>query len=285
MGILGGMAEEKDSFTLAEVRETWALSHHEVLESGPIRAKLWTRWQGAHSWVDFTFSLSEAPWLHVDGRLLWNERSARLKLVLPCRGELEYDVPGGRIVREAEGHVPGGRWVTRISGKNTLGFASDVLSDFDATPTELRVTLARATRYANDVKVQASQRIWEPATDCGELRFQFRVFGENVVPDDVSDTLLFPPVVTTTPAGSGPWKRKGSLASALPLSVRLLSLEQVSPHFLRIRLQNRDSKPTTPLLRLGKKRIRLKLLEPQVIATFYMERRGKVSGLFLLIGN
>ena len=37
---------------------------------------------------------SRRPDLKVEGRLLWNERSARLKLVMPCSGKMDYDVPG-----------------------------------------------------------------------------------------------------------------------------------------------------------------------------------------------
>ncbi|MFA7344335.1 MAG: hypothetical protein WC003_08535 [Terrimicrobiaceae bacterium] len=271
-GSWGGMEEEMSSFVLDEMREMWALRHHEIIESGPLRARLWTRWQGNNSWLDLTFSLSGSPCLSVEGRLLWNERSARLKLVLPCRGELVYDVPGATTVRDARGHVPGGRWVTRTDGKRTLGFASDVLGDFDATPTELSVTLARASRYANDVKTSPEENMWEPATDCGELKFQFCLFGENADPDAVSDALLFPPVAATAPATKGPWKREGSLAGISPASLRLLSLEQTAPDRLRIRLQNRGTKPAAATVRLGKERIKLARLEPEAIRTFPLEK-------------
>jgi alpha-mannosidase len=271
-GSWGGMEEEKDSFVLEDLREAWTLRRHEVLEAGPLRARLWTRWQGKNSWLDLTFSVSDAPWLDVEGRLLWNERSARLKLVLPCRGKLTYDVPGATVVREAEGHVPGGRWVTRTAGNRTAGFASNVLSDFDATPDELSVTLTRATRYANDVKMAPEEKMWEPATDCGELKFQFAFFGGNVVPDAVSDALLFPPVAVTTPATKGEWKRKGSLGAVTPASIRLLSLEQIAPGHLRVRVQNRGDKTVPVILQLGNQRIPLDRLEPQEIRTAALEK-------------
>ncbi|MDD5349797.1 MAG: glycoside hydrolase family 38 C-terminal domain-containing protein [Chthoniobacteraceae bacterium] len=282
-GSWGGMNEERDSYQLNDLREVWKLERSEVLESGPLRAKLWTRWSGKNSWLDLTFSVAAGtPWLKVDGRLLWNERSARLKMVFPCRGRLKYQVPGGNIVRDSvEGQVSGGRWVVRSNGRETLGLASDVLGDFDANDDELRVTLARASRYANDVKTSMSEKIWQPATDCGELKFQLCLFGEGPQPDHVADALLYPPATLTTPATKGPWPRHGGLANLSPSSMRLLSLDHSTADQLRARVQNGGTKTAEAVLRLGENRLSLGRLEPEEIQTFLLKKDASREGRWI----
>jgi alpha-mannosidase len=91
-------------------------------------------------------------------RLFWNERSARLKLVMPVGATgAEYEVPGGTVRRGELGEVPGGRWVRTRGAK--LGFASDALYCFDLTQGALRATLVRASRYANDVRPRPMRSI------------------------------------------------------------------------------------------------------------------------------
>jgi alpha-mannosidase len=277
-GSWGGMMEERESYCLEQVRETWRVAQSEILESGPLRAKLWTRWQGKNSWLDLTFVVAAgSPALKVAGRMLWNERSARVKLALPCEGALEYEVPGSRIVRDAVGQVPGARWVVRSGVRGKVGFASDVLSDFDATPEELRVTLARASRYANDVKTLPAEKMWQPAVDCGELKFQCCFFGGNAEADHVADSLAFPPAAMPAPPSPGTWSRTGSLGNLSPASMRLLSLEQCGAHKVRVRVQNRGDKAATGVLTLGESRIRIGKLGPQQIKTFVARVRPQAQ--------
>ncbi len=266
-GSWGGMNEERDSYDLTEIREKWKLVKSAVLESGPLRAKLWTRWQGQRSWVDLTFFVAQdVPWITVEGRLLWNERSARLKLILPCAGSLEYDVPGGTVRRDIEGQVPGARWASRL-GNKTVGFASDVLSDFDAVKDELRVTLARATRYANDEKNAASEKMWQPVTDCGELKFRFCLFAGDINPDQVANALLFAPTAMVGPAQKGNLPRQGSLGKLGSESLRMLSLEEIAPGTVRLRVQNRARQRIESKFWIGQKQVKLPPLKSQEIQT------------------
>ncbi len=271
-GSWGGLHEEKDSYLLETPKEKWSLAQSEVLESGPLRAKLWTRWKGENSWIDLTFSTAaNSPALNVEGRLLWNERGARLKLVLPCRGQLEYDMPGGRVQREAEGQVPGGRWVVRSGAEGSLGLASDVLSDFDATPDELRVTLARATRYASDPKYAPDEKVWEPMVDCGELKFQISLFGPDAQADQVTDMLLSSPTAVLAPSQKGPWPRQGSLGKVTPESIQVLTVEELDDSRISIRLQNKDTEPANATIHLGGKVLHLGPIDPLQIRTFHLE--------------
>ncbi|MGB8355721.1 MAG: hypothetical protein WCD79_17610 [Chthoniobacteraceae bacterium] len=275
-GSWGGMNEEKDSYCLNNVREVWKLTESEILETGPLRAKLWTRWSGKNSWLDLSFFLSAgSSILNAEGRLLWNERSARLNLVMPCEGDLEYDVPGGKTPRDVEGNVPGGRWAVRTGRGEKLGFASDVLGDFRAVPDELIVALARATRYATDVISSPNEKLWQPTVDCGELKFQFSFFGSEIDADHVVDTLLSTPTSIQPAAASGPLPGSGSLGSISPQSMKLLSVESIGPDHLKIRLQNRSDGETPSSLRLGNEHIELGSFGPGQIRTFAMQKNDK----------
>jgi len=267
-GSWGGMNEEPAASSLNQFREEWEIKRHEILESGPERSRLWTRWQGANSWVDLTFDVSrDLPWVTVKGRLLWNDRSARLQLVLPCQGPAVCDVPGSTVVRETLGQVPVGRWFQRMNklGVN-IGVASDVLSDADFLPKETRLTLARASRYANDVPTAPDEKLWLPAVDCGELKFQLAFFSGGVNPDQVVDGLIHPPTVTPVTPRPGPLAATGSFGSLSPNNIRLLSL-QATKIGLSLRVQNRSSRPTKAQFHIGNTAHSLGSIEPQQIVT------------------
>ena len=273
-GSWGGMNEEVGAIAPEKVLEDWHLEECTVLESGSMRSKLWTRWNGGHSWLDLTFGVADGdPCLMVEGRLLWNERSARVDLVLPFRGKTECDVAGGRVARSEKGRFPAGRWVVRSGAGGSLGFCSDVLGDFDASAEELRVTLARATRYANDVPTPALDKKWQPAVDCGELKFRFCLFDGEVNPDHATDALQHPPLAMIAPAVRGPRPRCGSLGGVGPDSIRLLSLEHIARGKLRIRLQNRGESSAPAILILGGEPIESGILGPQQIATLTVDHQ------------
>jgi Glycosyl hydrolases family 38 N-terminal domain len=151
-GSWGGMDEKPESFCLDQIQEEWRIFESHILESGPERSRLWTRWEGRRSWMELTFDLCrEQEWIKVQGHLLWNQRSARLQLVLPSKGAATCDVPGGRVERSQRGQVPVARWFSRttLEGPPTrIGVATDVLGDADFLQHETRLTLARASRYA-----------------------------------------------------------------------------------------------------------------------------------------
>ncbi len=267
-GSWGGMNEEPEGFRLERVREEWKLAASHVLESGPERARLWTRWSGANSWVDLTFSLCRgADGVDVDGRLLWNERSARLQLVLPSTGPARCDVPGGVVTRSTLGQVPVARWFTRSNGGGSVvGVATDVLSDVDFFEKESRLTLARASRYANDVPTAAAEKPWQPAVDCGELKFRLNLFASAAAGDAAADALLFPPVTLPVTPAPGELPAKGSFGSLKPANVRLLSAQWADGK-LRVRVQNRGSHPCEAKFQTGNKTHSLGRIGPQQIVT------------------
>jgi len=242
-GSWGGMEEEAESFTFGKPTKTWTISEVETLESGPERAALWVRFSGGDSRLDLTIQLCrERAAVDFKARLFVNERASRIKLILPRGGDAEFEVPGGSVVRRPCGEVPGGRWVRVTGREGSLGFASDGLYSFDVTRDAFRPTLARATRYAATLRMDAREKLWVPAVDAGELCFQFLLQPGDANLPSLASELEQPAVVQTVPPGKGAGlARTGSLASLSPRSAHLLSLRPMGKSVL-IRIQLRSAR-------------------------------------------
>ena len=277
-GSWGNMHEDLSAVQTETVREKWKISEHALLETGPERARLWTRWQGANSWLDLTFALArDAREVRVEGRLLWNERSARLVLVLPSAGELAMQVPASRATRAQGGSVPGGRWFRRGDRRTGIGFLSDGLSDVRATARETRVTVARASRYADAVPPPPGKESWLPAADCGELRFGFWLTRASADLELLAQELLHPPVVVCVPAHPGELGRSGSLARVEPDHVALLAAHPAENGGLLLRLQNLSERNAEVLVTMNGVRHGLGTLAPYEIANRTLASAPKAS--------
>jgi alpha-mannosidase len=224
-GSWGNMDELPEAMNLSDVRHSWSVTQVEVLESGPERTSLRVRLEGGASRLDLTFALCrKRVAVDVSVRLFWNERSARLKLVMPVGASAaEYEVPGGVVRRGELGEVPGGRWVRTHGGK--FGFASDALYCFDLTRGALRATLVRSSRYANDVKTAPEAEHRLPPTDVGEHRFQFVLTPGGSELPRLATELEMPPISVTVAPHPGDLPRTGSLASLTPKTFRLLAVK------------------------------------------------------------
>jgi alpha-mannosidase len=274
-GSWGGMNEEEDSWSLKRERERWTISATRVLENGPERAALWVRFSGKKSRVDLTFCLSRAAnQVEVRGRVFSDERSSRLKLIFPAAAmEAEFEVPGGVCRRLPCGEVPGGRWVRTGSGSGALGLASDAIYGFETTPTELRATIMRATRYASDRVRQPDDEPWIPATDAGELRFQL------ILTPDVRDLprlaaqLEMPISVLAVPARPGKLARKGEFCGRLPTEIKLLSLAGSASN-LELRLHNTSGRSREVTWRWQDSRLALGNMKGGEIAVWSLGRKG-----------
>jgi alpha-mannosidase len=272
-GSWGGMQEEPDSFLLKKVREHWKITEVELLEKGPERAALWVRFAGKKSRIDLTFHVSrDRDVVDVSARVLMDDRSARLKLVFPAGDQVDYEVPASVVRRGPSGEVPGARWA-RVNGKNGgMGFASDALYNFDSEKGEFRATVARASRYANDVETPANAELWRPAVDCGELKFRFLVTHAKADLPRLAAELEQAPVVLTVPPGKGKHKRTGSLLELTPSSVRLLALKRAEDgRGFILRAQAAPGKAVkVSMLWLGRK-IQLGALNGGEIATWKLQ--------------
>lgn len=279
-GSWGGSDNAPPSSLYNHVREEWKITRSEIIEPGPGRAALWTHWSGANSWLDLTFSVaSEAPGVRVKGRLLMNERSARLKLVLPCSGSLVMDVPGSRAERNEEGQLPAGRWVARRNGARTLGFVSDVLGDVDVTANEMRITLARASRYADSTETAPDAAPWLPAVDVGELQFEFWLTDGDTDLRDLAEQLQHPPVALLALPHPGKLGRAGSLGAIAPSSVQLLAAETDSNGRVSLRVQNCGDSGVDATFNSGAVVFNLGFLKPWQISTVVLPGRPEPSSM------
>jgi alpha-mannosidase len=229
-GSWGGMGEEPASLDLSTVRNTWTVLAADVLETGPERALLAVRLTAGNSRLDLHFMLYHSrPAVDVSARLFLDERSARVKLVMPAGAErATFEVPGGTTERGPAGEVPGGRWVRLHTPQGAFGFASDALYGFDLKDGALRASVARASRYANDTFTPPDADPWHPVADCGELRFRFLLAtgteAEAGLPRLARELEVTPVTVCVAP-GPGDMPRRGSLVEVGPTSLQLLALK------------------------------------------------------------
>jgi len=269
------MDELPEAMNLSKVRHNWTVTQVEIVEPGPERASLRVRLEGGSSRLDLTFALSRKRGaVDVAARLFWNERSARLKLVMPVGATgAEYEVPGGTVQRGELGEVPGGRWV-RTRGAR-LGFASDALYCFDLTKGALRATLVRATRYANDVKTAADAEYRLPSTDVGEHRFRFVLAPGGQELPRLAMELEMPPVALTAAPHPGELPRTGSLAALAPDTFRLLAIKPAQDgNGWIVRVQETAGKGGLPVLTWLGSKVKLDLVEAHRIASWHMRRKG-----------
>lgn len=262
-GSWGGMEEEADSLVTEGIRDIWRIEDNRVLENGPLRAVLWTCWRAGNSQLDLTLQFfKNTVSFRLDGRLHLCERSARVKMVIPAQGSLSMQVPAGEALRNVPGHLPCGRWVRVEDETGALGLVSDVLSDVDFSSNEVRMTLARATRYADDVPTPPDACPWLPAMDSGLLRFRLEVVPGGRDLGALADNLLVPPFTLTVPAHPGRLGAEGSLGSLTPDALRLLALHRHGPDEFVVRLQNESSEPVSGLFQFGGQTIPTGLLSP-----------------------
>ncbi len=267
-GSWGGMNEEPASIDLSTVRHRWRVARVEPLERGPERTALWVQLVGGRSRLELTFYLTrDRDAVDVAARVFWNERSARLKLVMSGGDHAEFEVPGGTVKRGPCGEVPGGRWV-RVPGK--FGFASDALYAFDCKNGALRATICRASRYASDVKMAARAEPWQPAVDTGELRFRFLLAPANAALPQLAAQLEQPPVVVHAVPSPGKWPRAGSLARIAPDSLTVLAIKDGI-----LRVQETAGRATTPRVTWLGKKLKLTRVAPYQIETWRIAKTGK----------
>jgi len=269
-GSWGGMAEEADSLDLSTIRHHWKITDVILRERGPMRAALWVKMQAGNSRLELTISLSkDRDAVDLSARVLWNERSARLKLVMTGADEAQFEVPGGVVTRKSAGEVPGGKWVRC----GQIAFISDSLYNFDLKDGTLRATVVRASRYANDVLTATDAQPWLPAVDAGELKFKFIIAPKEADVNALSEDLEQPPVVTLAAAKKGKLPRAGSLLRLQPSTLKLLALKHSEDgRSLILRVQEIAGKSCCIKMTLGKKTMMVGCIHPHQIQTYSISR-------------
>ena len=186
--------------------------------------------------------------------------------------------------RSIEGEIPVLRWLRARDGRKGFAVVSDVLANYDLEGGDLRVTLARATRYARAENLDASKSWWRPTTDRGELRERLTLLPLSAPVEDAAELLSQPPLITMAWENrAGTLPASGSLAALTPSDVQLLALKPgPDGRGLELRVKNYADQPRCPLLRLGRKTIRLGSVQPGEIATF---RLGGTSSRRIMLGK
>ncbi len=270
-GSWGSMADEPDGVRLRKVIGRWKVSRATVIESGPLRAALVVRLTTPRAQVDLTLRLTAGvEEVAMEARVFTDLEAARIKLVLPGARSVVCEVPAGTAKRTAEGEIPVLRWVKASAGRRGFALASDVLSACDLEGGVLRVTLARATRYARDENLDKSAEWWRPTVDRGELRERFVLLPADGPVEHAADLLTQPPLVTMVWENrAGELPPTASLAALTPAGIRLLALKSAAAgKGWEVRVQNLAWKICRPVLRLGGKSHRLGPIKPGEIATF-----------------
>ncbi|MFI5358121.1 MAG: glycoside hydrolase family 38 C-terminal domain-containing protein, partial [Opitutales bacterium] len=162
-GSWGSMAEDPAGVRLRKIIGRWRVAKVALVEAGPLRAALAVRLTSRAARVDLILRLTAGEEsLAIEARVFTDLEAARIKLVLPGARSVVCEVPAGTAKRTVEGEIPVLRWVKARDGKNGFALASDVLAAWDLEGGALRVTLARATRFARDEALDTTKEWWRP---------------------------------------------------------------------------------------------------------------------------
>lgn len=275
-GSWGGMAEEPESIRLTIERGQWTITRADVIEKGPLRGCLVVRFETEHAHFDLALRVeSGVDAVSVDARIFTDLEGARIKLVLPGATSLTSEAPGGRITRTAMGELPLLRWAEARDGSTGFVLVNDTLSACDLESGDLRLTLARATRYACSDPHDQDPQWWRPAFDRGELRARFQLLPLGADAPAAADRLAQPPIVTmirNNPAGDLP--SEGSLAALAPArGLRLLAFKPApAAGSFELRVHNVSERAITSTFTLADRAYPLGKLAAGEIATFLLAR-------------
>jgi alpha-mannosidase len=270
-GSWGSMNESAPGVRLTEEIGRWKITRIAVTERGPLRAALVVRLTTNRAHVDLTFRLTAGvEEVAIDARVFTDLEAARIKLVLPGVRTVECEVPAERVKRSTEGEIPVLRWLRARDGRQGFAVVSDVLANYDLEGGDLRVTLARATRYARAENLDQSKAWWRPATDRGELRETILLLPLSAAVVEAAELLSQPPLITMAWENrTGTLPITASLATLTSPDVQLLALKSgPNGRGLELRVKSFAASPRRPVLRLGQKTIRLGSVLPGEVATF-----------------
>ncbi len=270
-GSWGSMNESAPGVRLTEKIGRWKIARVEVTERGPLRAALVVRLTTHRAHADLTFRLTAGvEEVAMEARVFTDLDAARIKLVLPGARTVECEVPAERVKRTVEGEAPVLRWVRARDGRNGFAVVSDVLANYDLEGGDLRVTLARATRYACAEDLDQKTTWWRPTTDRGELREKLTLLPLSGPVEETAELLSQPPIIAMGWENrAGTFPLSASLATLTSPDVQLLALKSgPNGRGLELRVKSYAASPRHPVLRLGRKTIRLGPVQPGEVATF-----------------
>ena len=238
-GSWGGMKEEPEAFNICKRLESWTISNLRMQENGPERASMWVELSGSKSRLELTIQLyRDRDAVDFQTRIIWNDRAARLKMVMAEAGELTYEIPGGTVKRQKTGDVPGCGWVGIRNGSESCAMASNAFYCYDNQNGEFSVTMCRSSRYATDVFAGAEEFPDRPASDIGELKARFVLTGDTARINQLAEQLQCGPFNVMADPHAGNLPGTGSLLSITPETVKLHELALSPSGTLTATLQN-----------------------------------------------
>lgn len=187
-------------FRFGDQGTAFSLQETELVEEGPLRARIRCRFRHADSrlTLDYTLGVGE-PFLGIDGEIDWRGRGSIVKMLFPLRvasRQHTAEIPYGTLVRPNNGaEEPMQRWVD-VSGQSCgVTVANDCKYSYDVRGNTLRITLLRSPVYAHHLPTQLDPDREYRVTDQGRQRFRLRL-----VPH------------------AGDWRDAGVMAAALQLN-------------------------------------------------------------------
>ena len=154
-----------------------ALQSIQIIESGPVRQRLRTRYQFNQSVIiqDYVLEINSRT-LTVENTIDWQETHKLLKVNFPVNlfaREATYEIPFGAITRttqpktkaeEAKWEVPALRWSDISDAQHGLSILTKGKHGFDAGPNHLRLTLLKSPTWP------------DPTSDKGLHRFTYSLY-------------------------------------------------------------------------------------------------------------
>lgn len=251
-GSWGHIKEDPNAFMISDTVEKWQLTKVNVLENGPVRAKMYLLFAGKKSHVEVTVSVNdECDFVDMKLRVLWNERATRLSMQVASAKSIDYQVVGGICKRseDVQGDVPGGRYLTWHKEQQSVAIASDCLYGYsNMKDKHFRATIIRGNLYATSGEVEAEELIHRVANDQGEHSCQFRISANAEKVLALSNALEFAPKSIMCDRHEGKLAKTGSLLEITPSQVDLLSANKVG-NLLTLKLQLLDHKAVTATIK------------------------------------
>lgn len=141
-------------FTFDRLRESFQNARFEIVERGPVRAKLRVTTTACASTLIQDYVLyADADQLEVDVRLDMQEEFRMLKLCFPIAAKepkAHAEISYGVIDREPDGcEETGHRWMALDGVQGGLAILNDSKYSFSATGNDLRLTVANTSIYAD----------------------------------------------------------------------------------------------------------------------------------------
>ena len=249
-GSWGGMSEEPESFHLQELLEEWELRESRIVGTGPLRAGIWLRFDGAASHLELTLWLeADSPVIRAELRAFCRDRACRLKLRLPMAGQIVCDVPGAEVERREEGQFPAVGWLKLfLPGGTAFGFAADGAFSYDNENGFFTCGIAKRTLYAGD-EIGGTLRYPELPVAGGEVKLRFLLSSDAGTIRQRAEELRMPPRVLCCWPHKGTLPAEGTLLAVEPDAVRILALSREKEAF-HITLQNCSGQPVEARLSL-----------------------------------